>query len=286
MSWKIVSEVLDHAPASLSPAERLVLVALAEWSTEPDRKCWRPVEQLQQRTGLSPSGLRATLGRLAAQGLDPRVPLSVTDTGRRVYSRTGRTTTYRVPQLDPPGGCSCQQCRASGDASVSPGGDAPVSPVGGVVTPERASGDTPVSKWRHPGVTQSVPTGSNRGGKRAPAPATPAPPTSAPVGEQVTGTDGYRVRRGDGWSCRCAEHAHLSVEATVPPCTACGAVAAANRNRTQAADAEFAAAARRRRAAIDSCGLCGPEGFREHPETRLPTREECDHRPRSVGRAS
>lgn len=97
-------EALDHAPEDLTVAERLVLIAFAERARDDTRVVLsRDVESaratVRRRTGLSESGLRKVLGRLASRGLDLRVPLGTSKNGRPIYSHEGRSVDYRIPVL-------------------------------------------------------------------------------------------------------------------------------------------------------------------------------------------
>ena len=71
MSGRLVGEVLDHAPADLTPADMLVLVALANDARDHDRiaRFKSSVDVLAHRTRLSTGTVRNTLSRLVARGL-------------------------------------------------------------------------------------------------------------------------------------------------------------------------------------------------------------------------
>ena len=97
-----MSEVLDYAPEDLTPAERLVLVALAERADD-DTRLVAAVDttrdMLLHRTGLTRSGVKKILTRLGARDLEVRVQLGTDKHGRPVYARDGQSTTYRIPVL-------------------------------------------------------------------------------------------------------------------------------------------------------------------------------------------
>lgn len=104
MGVKLMVEVLDHAPDDATPAERLLLVALAEKADDQTRRViWargeNPRDVLQRRLGTSDSGLRKVMARLAARGCDPRVPLAIDRHGRPVYAHEGAAAEYVVPVL-------------------------------------------------------------------------------------------------------------------------------------------------------------------------------------------
>jgi len=97
MGVRLIREVLDHAPADLTPAERLLLVVLAENANDTTREAWPGMDVLAHRTGLTPDGVSKVLFRLARRGLEVRVPLCTDRRGRLVFAVRGRRTTYRLP---------------------------------------------------------------------------------------------------------------------------------------------------------------------------------------------
>lgn len=110
MGVRLMVEVLDWAPEDASPAERLLLLALAEKADDSSRRVlWArgedPRTVLRRRVGLSESGLTKALARLAERGHDPRVPVGEDKLGRVVYAFEGRVTEFVVPVLraDPGG---------------------------------------------------------------------------------------------------------------------------------------------------------------------------------------
>jgi hypothetical protein len=97
MSIRLMVEMLDHAPAELTPAERLLLVAIAEKANEQTRMSWPGMDTLTQRTGLSDRRVRQVLADLAARGYEVRVPIGVDRHGMPVFATKGHRTEYRVP---------------------------------------------------------------------------------------------------------------------------------------------------------------------------------------------
>lgn len=71
MSGRLVGEVLDHAPQDLTPADMLVLVALADDARDKDRiaRFKSSTEALAYRTRLSPGTIRNTISKLVQRGL-------------------------------------------------------------------------------------------------------------------------------------------------------------------------------------------------------------------------
>lgn len=99
MAWQLVKEVFDSAPEWLAPTERVILLALAEWADAKDRTCWRTAAELAARVGISEEGVRKSMRKLAASGIDPRVPIAHKDDGSPVFAYRGRATTFRIPYL-------------------------------------------------------------------------------------------------------------------------------------------------------------------------------------------
>lgn len=114
MAYKLVKEVLDHAP-EMTPAERLVLVCIAEECRGNNRTREIPSEVLQRRTGLGARGLRDACTRLDARKIKVRVRLSVDHRGQPVYAVPGRVCQWILPVFDAPPGCVCETCSAEAE---------------------------------------------------------------------------------------------------------------------------------------------------------------------------
>lgn len=111
MSYQLVAEVLDHAPP-MTATERLVLVTIAEQARLKTRECDLDTATIERRTGgLDPSNVRAAMRRLAARGIEVRVPFGTDRAGRPVYAHRGQVPRYRLPSFPPPSGCRCNICR-------------------------------------------------------------------------------------------------------------------------------------------------------------------------------
>lgn len=110
MAYELVEEILDHAPAGLTPAERLILVCIAEEARKGTRTAEIPAERLRRRTGLGDNGLRPALRRLESRGISVRLPLGKDRNGKPVYAIPGRVCAYSVPVFDAPIGCPCHRC--------------------------------------------------------------------------------------------------------------------------------------------------------------------------------
>lgn len=111
MAYKLVKEVLDHAP-EMTPAERLLLVCIAEECRGANRLREITSEVLQRRTGLGPRGLRDVCTRLETRGFKVRVKLSTDHRGQPVYAVPGRVCQWLLPVFDAPKGCMCDTCSA------------------------------------------------------------------------------------------------------------------------------------------------------------------------------
>jgi hypothetical protein len=106
MGVRLMVEVLNHAPPSIGPTERLLLLALAEKADDQTRLVrWargeNPREVLRQRINVSEGAVRKAFGRLADVGLDPRVPIGTDRGGHAMYAHSGRAAEYSLPVLDP-----------------------------------------------------------------------------------------------------------------------------------------------------------------------------------------
>lgn len=152
MGVRLLVEVLDRAPADLTPAERLVLAVLAEDARDDTRTCWPGMEKLTRRTGLKPDSLRRVFQRLAKRGIEVRVPIKFTDKGAPVFAREGVQTNYRIPALpemrrdagppfnegEPEGRRDADPPSEAGQESRQSGGEAGCSSQrGGTVVPLR-----------------------------------------------------------------------------------------------------------------------------------------------------
>lgn len=97
MGIKLITEVLDYAPAALTPPERLLLVALAETARDGTRMCWPGMATLTRRTGLSDRHVRRVLTELGQRGYEVRVQSGVDKNGQPVFASKGHRTVYQVP---------------------------------------------------------------------------------------------------------------------------------------------------------------------------------------------
>ncbi len=134
MAVSLITEVMTFCVGTdITPTERYILVAIAEQANAKTRQAWQESGEngrrrwvLAEQVGLSPTGLRDALQRLAKRGLEVRVPLTKDASGRVVYAVYGRQTTYRLPDLP----------TRPGDAQPSPRGDGrPSGPGDGQTLP-------------------------------------------------------------------------------------------------------------------------------------------------------
>lgn len=139
MAVSLISEVVTYiAGSDLVLGERMVLMAIAEQANAQTRQAWQESGEggkrrwvLSEVVGVTPTGLRAILQRLAKRGLEVRVPLGKDAGGRVVYAVYGRQTTYRLPELTTRGD---GRKKPVGDTSVAPG-DTSVAPCDTTVSP-------------------------------------------------------------------------------------------------------------------------------------------------------
>lgn len=110
VSAELVREVLDHAPADLTPAELVVLLVIAERSQATDRllngravrarECFPDREAMRRECRLSEAALSRALQRLRDRGLEVRVPIGKDRTGQPLFARSGQRSTYRLPAFE------------------------------------------------------------------------------------------------------------------------------------------------------------------------------------------
>ncbi len=101
MGHDVYRDVLDNAPADLTPAERLVLLALADLADESTRECEPTIRVLVHQTGMLVDTIRKAFQRLARRNLDPRVRIGTDRRGRAVFAYEGTATLYRIPRFNP-----------------------------------------------------------------------------------------------------------------------------------------------------------------------------------------
>ncbi|MDP9981144.1 hypothetical protein J2W14_000520 [Pseudarthrobacter oxydans] len=128
MSFGLVDEVFEHAPADLTAAERLLLVCIARAAQDEDRSlngrrvpartCFPGREKLKQWTGLNDRGLSDALLRLSKRGLEVRIPVSVDKSDRPVFAARGHATEFLLPVLK--GHATAGPSEAKGLATAGP----------------------------------------------------------------------------------------------------------------------------------------------------------------------
>jgi hypothetical protein len=110
MSGRLVGEVVEWlrtpAAADLTAAERVVLLVIAERSSEATRGMWRHKvddvslsERIREATGVSRQNLTKVFNRLAERGLEVRVQVGARDSGKPVFAHKGHATDFRLPDL-------------------------------------------------------------------------------------------------------------------------------------------------------------------------------------------
>jgi hypothetical protein len=94
---RLITEILDYAPAELTASELVLLIVLAESARDDTRTCWPGMQMLTRRTRLSARHVRRVLTELAARGYEVRVSSGVDCHGMPVFASKGHRTVYRVP---------------------------------------------------------------------------------------------------------------------------------------------------------------------------------------------
>lgn len=303
MAIELTREVLDHAPPELTAAERLVLLAIAEFARSPSRGWCGPQSYIAARAGLSLDGTRRAFGRLENHGLEVRQSFGRDRRGEHIYAVPGRSPRFAVPQLAPPD-CDCWSCtepggwrhgvarRAVDASSGSTQGGTDGTPsldkagpaahlVGGTSgTPSNTEGGT---RRRADGTSgtarrDETPTSpARRAGLHRPEvlvsgvarPREGAPPNHLPSSD-IDDQDPTCTERPT-WPPQPCGRRH-------DPSTPCGGCAAARKAaEQQTADAEDAEAAERAEIARQrrACRLCDENGLIENPQTGVLRR--CRH---------
>lgn len=126
--YQLVAEVLDHAPADLTAAEVLILVAIGEETRTRGEHREIPVEDLARRARLDRRGLRVAVTRLAKRGIKVRVAIGVDRHGKPLYAVPGKAPRWVLPAFPPPPGCGCRTCQQGG-ATAPPQGGTPAPPT-------------------------------------------------------------------------------------------------------------------------------------------------------------
>jgi hypothetical protein len=126
---RLIIEVFDHAPAELTPTERLLLLALAESARDDTRTCWPSMKLLTRRTGLQDRSVRKAFTRLAERGYEVRMQAGTDKHGNPTYAHTGRATVYRLPDF-------CRKAEPQGRLKGGTTGP-PSGKKGGTTGPER-----------------------------------------------------------------------------------------------------------------------------------------------------
>lgn len=151
MSWRLVAEVVAFLKtpeaAPLKPADRAVLLLVAQRAPDDSREAWQrqgDVDDVRrwdlgELSGLGERGLRHALERIADTGFELRVAIGKDGRGKVMYARRGVQTTFRLPEL---GGLTVPPNDLGGH--TSPANDelgGLTSPVGGHTGPPQGSKD-------------------------------------------------------------------------------------------------------------------------------------------------
>jgi predicted ArsR family transcriptional regulator len=148
VSIDLILEVMDHAPADLTPGERMVLTVIAERANEKTRIAkqtsnWT-IDTIAKRSGVGRDGLRKIFQRLAKNGCEVRVKLGTDSRGRPVFAYEGTAMTFKVPKLAKRGDACTASNEKRGDDSTATDAQevVPQSARGGTTVPERRDGST------------------------------------------------------------------------------------------------------------------------------------------------
>lgn len=197
MAISLVVEVLDHAPRDLTQAELVLLVVLAEQAREETRECWPGVELICHRSRLQEDSVRRVFQRLAARGLEVRVPVGKSKSGQPIYAHHGARTLYRIPCFAQPTETRQPVDTADAGTLVPPSTDE----AGTVIPPSLAetSDDGPAEAGRG---SRKGGSSSREGGTSVPSlpslPQIPSPTSSRasnPVAAAASQPSSERVRK-------------------------------------------------------------------------------------------
>ena len=150
MGIKLIVEVMDCAPDTLTSGERMALTVIAERANDGTRtayqsKTWT-LDTLARRVGVQRAGLRSIFQGLARKGLDVRVPVRFKG-GAPIYAYEGTAMTLRIPPLPERGGCDPTTEDERGGHSITTDGPEvmPQHPRGVAVASERGGHSHPQS---------------------------------------------------------------------------------------------------------------------------------------------
>lgn len=99
MSIRLINEVLDYAPADLTPPERLLLVVLAEAADDKTRRCWPGRDVLANRVGVTERHISRLLTLLESRGYQLRIATGVDKHGRPTAAAKGHRAIYELPKF-------------------------------------------------------------------------------------------------------------------------------------------------------------------------------------------
>jgi hypothetical protein len=102
MGFALRREVRDALPPGiLSPAERLLVLEIADMCHDSTRVGWPGVKRLAEATDLSPRSVQETLARVGKKWLEIRVELGRDRHGRPFYAHHGQRTKFEFPAVLP-----------------------------------------------------------------------------------------------------------------------------------------------------------------------------------------
>ncbi|MDG4791979.1 hypothetical protein O7626_39895 [Micromonospora sp. WMMD1102] len=151
MGIDLITEVLFHAPEDLTPAERVVLLVIAEEANDGTRRGWPGRDALMHRSGLGKTGLARVFARLAERDLEVRLAIGTDSKGQPVYAFRGQQTQYQLPKLCPLPKHDRQGCRKGGLTATHSQVETvpePVQPPVAAPEPERVAPGLPIEAER------------------------------------------------------------------------------------------------------------------------------------------
>ncbi|WP_313886958.1 helix-turn-helix domain-containing protein [Salinispora arenicola] len=110
MGVRLLNEVLDHAPADWTQAERLFIAVLAEKARDTTRRAWPGQATIMRRTGLKADSITRLCHRLAAKGWEFREQQGLDRKGKPVFAHRGHAAVYVIPSMCPLGDHDPDRC--------------------------------------------------------------------------------------------------------------------------------------------------------------------------------
>lgn len=185
MGFKLRRDVRDQLPPSaLTPAERLVLLEIADDANDDTRRTMKGPDDLSVRVDMTVDAFKKHVQRIETTGIRLRIPIATGSDGRPVYARAGVQTNYLVPPAE--------VIRAARKGGREGGQTVQPTNEGGQIVQGRADEPSTPAGWTDcPGRVEGLSTPSPQySSKNSPTPQTDSPavaPESAAQPEQNPG---------------------------------------------------------------------------------------------------